>query len=163
MKFVAELDPSRLPRVKGTAIYLAARRDAVHYAMMANLRHNKVLHDRVIILTVMTERVPTVSEIARVETEELGHGIWRMIVRFGFAERPALPAVLASAASPLAIDMSETSFFAGLELPVPSLRPGIAIRRERLYTFMSRNAVSAWEYFQIPPRRVIELGTQVEL
>ena len=162
-RFIAELDPTRMPRVRGTAIYLATRRDTVPYAMMDNVRHNKVLHERVVILTVITERVPSVAEAERVETESLEHGIWRMIVRFGFAERPALPPALAANAAEFPFDLAETSFFVGRELPVPSLRPGIAIWREKLYAFMTRNAVSAWEYFQIPPRRVVELGTQVEL
>ena len=162
-RFMAELDPTRLPRVRGTAIYLATRRDTVPYAMMDNVRHNKVLHDRVVILTVVTERVPSVAEAERVETENLGHGLWRMSVRFGFAEQPALPPVLAAHTTEFPFDLAETSFFVGREVPVPSLRAGIAIWREQLYAFMTRNAVSAWEYFQIPPRRVVELGTQVEL
>jgi KUP system potassium uptake protein len=162
-RFIAELDPSRMPRVRGTAIYLATRRDTVPYAMMDNLRHNKVLHERVVILTVVSERVPSVAEAERVETQDLGKGIWRMIVRFGFAERPALPPVLAAHGAEFPIDLAETSFFAGRELPVPSLQPGIAVWRERLYAFMTRNAVSAWDYFQIPPKRVVELGTQIEL
>ena len=103
------------------------------------------------------------ADAERVETEEVGSGIWRMIVHFGFAERPSLPPVLTADAAGFPIDLAETSFFVGRELPVPSLRPGTAIWREKLYAFMTRNAVSAWEYFQIPPRKVVELGTQVEL
>jgi KUP system potassium uptake protein len=162
-KFIAELDPSQMPRVRGTAIYLAARRDTLPYAMTDNLRHNKVLHERVVILTVITERVPSVAEAERIEIQDLGKGIWRMIVRFGFAERPALPPVVAGHAADFPIDLAETSFFVGRELPVPSLQPEIAIWREKLYAFMTRNSVAAWDYFQIPPKRVIELGTQVEL
>jgi KUP system potassium uptake protein len=162
-KFIAELDPSQMPRVDGTAVYLASRRDTLPYAMTDNLRHNKVLHERVVILTVMTERVPSVAETERVELQDLGKGIWRMTVRFGFAERPALPPVLAAHAGEFPIDLAETSFFVGRELPVPSLQPGIAIWREKLYAFMTRNAVAAWDYFQIPPKRVVEVGTQVEL
>jgi KUP system potassium uptake protein len=162
-RFIAELDPSRMPRVRGTAVYLATRHDTVPHAMMDNLRHNKVLHERVVILTVVTERVPSVAEADRIKTQEVGRGIWRMTVRFGFAERPSLPPVLAAHAAEFPIDLAETSFFVGRELPVPSLRPGIAIWREKLYAFMTHNAVSAWQYFQIPPKRVVELGTQVEL
>ena len=162
-RFIAELDPSRMPRVRGTAVYLATRHDTVPYAMMDNLRHNKVLHERVVILTVVTERAPSVAEADRIETEEVGRGIWRMTVRFGFAEQPSLPSVLAAHAAEFPIELGETSFFVGRELPVPSLRPGIAVWREKLYAFMTRNAVSAWEYFQIPPKRVVELGTQIEL
>jgi KUP system potassium uptake protein len=162
-KFIAELDPSQMPRVRGTAIYLAARRDTLPYAMTDNLRHNKVLHARVVILTVITERVPSVAEAERIEIRDLGKGIWRISVRFGFAERPTLPPVLAAHAADFPIDLAETSFFVGRELPVPSLQPGIAIWREKLYAFMTRNAVAAWDYFQIPPKRVVEVGTQVEL
>jgi KUP system potassium uptake protein len=86
-----------------------------------------------------------------------------MTMRFGFAERPSLPPVLAAHPAEFPIELAETSFSVGRELPVPSLRPGIAIWREKLYAFMTRNAVSAWQYFQIPPKRVVELGTQVEL
>jgi KUP system potassium uptake protein len=162
-RFIAELDASRMPRVRGTAVYLATRHDTVPYAMMDNLRHNKVLHERVVILTVVTERAPSVAEADRIETEEVGRGIWRMIVRFGFAEQPSLPPVLAAHAAEFPIELGETSFFVGRELPVPSLRPDIAVWREKLYAFMTRNAVSAWEYFQIPPKRVVELGAQIEL
>jgi KUP system potassium uptake protein len=162
-KFIAELDPAQMPRVRGTAVYLASRRDTLPYAMTDNLRHNKVLHEHVVILTVMTERVPSVAEAERVHVQDLGKGIWRMTVRFGFAERPALPPVLAARAGKIPIDLAETSFFVGRELPVPSLQPGIAIWREKLYAFMTRNAVAAWDYFQIPPKRVVELGTEVEL
>jgi hypothetical protein len=101
-RFIAELDPSRMPRVRGTAIYLATRHDTVPYAMMDNLRHNKVLHERVVILTVVTERVPSVAETDRIATEDLGRGIWRMIVRFGFAEQPSLPPVPAADAAEFA-------------------------------------------------------------
>jgi KUP system potassium uptake protein len=85
-RFIAELDPSRMRRVRGTAIYLATRHDTVPYAMMDNLRHNKVLHERVVILTVVTEGMPSVAETDRIAAEDLGRGIWRMIVSFGFAE-----------------------------------------------------------------------------
>ena len=134
-KFIAELDPSQMPRVRGTAIYLARRRDTLPYAMTDNLRHNKVLHGRVVIMTVITERVPSVADAQRVEIQDLGKGIWRMTVRFGFAERPALPPVLAAHPADFPIDLAETSFFVGRELPVPSLQPGIAIWREKLYAF----------------------------
>jgi KUP system potassium uptake protein len=162
-KFIAEIDPSQMPRVRGTAVYLASQRDTLPYAMTDNLRHNKVLHERVVILTVINERVPSVAQAERVETQDLGQGIRRMTVRFGFAERPALPPVLAAHATDFSTDSAETSFFVGREMPVPSLQPGIAIWREKLYAFMTRNAVAAWDYFQIPPKQVVELGTQVEL
>jgi KUP system potassium uptake protein len=162
-RFIAELDAAALPRVKGTAVYLAARRDTVPYAMTDNLRHNKVLHEQVFLLTVVTERAPHVPEAERITLTELGRGITRMVVRFGFVERPALPPVLARARERIGFDVDEASFFLGRETPVPGVHPPLARWRERLFAFMTRNAVSATDYFQIPPKRVVELGTQVEL
>ncbi len=162
-RFIAELDSATLPRVQGTAVYLAARRDTVPYAMTDNLRHNKVLHERVFLLTVVTERAPHVPEAERITVTDLGNGITRMIVRFGFAEHPALPPVLARARERIGLDVNEASFFLGRETPVPGVHPPLARWRERLFAFMTRNAVSATDYFQIPPKRVVELGTQVEL
>ena len=162
-QFITGLNPSALPRVKGTAVYLAAHRGTVPYALTDNLRHNKVLHERVVLLTVVTERVPRVLEVERVGVEDLGKQISRVTVRFGFAEHPALPPVFAPHAKELSIELEDTSFFLGRETPVPTTRPDLALWREKLFIFMTRNAVSASEYFQIPPRRVVELGTQVEL
>jgi KUP system potassium uptake protein len=158
--FVAGLDPSALPRVEGMAIYLAARRETIPSALADNLRHNKVLHERVVLLTVVTERAPRVPDTDRVSIEDLGKGIARATVRFGFAEQPALPSVIAAS---LAVNLSEVSFFLGRETPVPTMHPPLALWREKLFAFMTRNAVSAADYFQIPPKRVVELGTQVEL
>ena len=162
-QFIAQLDPKTLPRVQGTAVYLAARRETVPYALSDNLRHNKVLHDRIVLLTVVTERVPYVAETERMALEPLGKGFTAMTLHFGFAEAPAVPAALEAHRAEFPIDIAETSFFLGRETPVPTTRPDLPLWREKLYAFMTRNAVSASEYFQIPPKRVIELGTQVEL
>jgi KUP system potassium uptake protein len=142
-QFIASLNGATFPRVKGTAVYLAARRDTVPYAMTDNLRHNKVLHDRVFLLTVVTERAPYVTEVERAAVEHLGKGIARVIVRFGFAERPALPPVLERYREQIGIDVNETSFFLGRETPVPGVHPPLALWREKLFVFMARNAVSA--------------------
>jgi KUP system potassium uptake protein len=162
-QFIASLNGTIFPRVRGTAVYLAARRDTVPYAMTDNLRHNKVLHDRIFLLTVVTERIPYVAEAERATVEDLGKGIARVVVRFGFTERPALPPVLERYREQIGIDVNEASFFLGRETPVPSIHPPLALWREKLFAFMTRNAVSAADYFRIPPKRVVELGTQVEL
>jgi KUP system potassium uptake protein len=162
-QFITQLDTSKLPRVTGTAVYLAARRETAPYALSDNLRHNKVLHDRVVLLTVITERVPYVAEADRMTVEPLEKGFTRMALRFGFAEAPAVPAALEAHQAECPIDITDTSFFLGRETPVPTVRPELPIWREKLYAFMTRNAVSAPDYYQIPPKRVIELGTQVEL
>ncbi len=162
-QFIAGLDTQKMPRVAGTAVYLSARQEAAPYALVDNLRHNKVLHDRIIIMTVMTERVPYVAHADRVTVEPLEKGFVRMILRFGFAEAPVVPATLEAHRAAYAIDMNDTSFFVGRETPVATVRPELAAWRERLYAFMGRNAVSASDYFRIPPKRVVELGTQVEV
>ncbi len=162
VRFLSERAPS-LPRVAGTGIYLASRRDKVPYALADNVRHNKVLHERAALLTVVTERIPTVTEDARMEVEDLGSGFSRVVLHFGFAERPDVPAALEAHREQYPIDMADASFFVGRELPIPTMRPDLALWREHLFTFMTRNAVGASSYFNIPPKRVVELGVQVEL
>jgi KUP system potassium uptake protein len=162
-QFITQLDPVQLPRVKGTAVYLAARQETAPYSLLDNLRHNKVLHERIVLLTVITERVPYVAEAARMVLEPLDKGFTEMSLHFGFAEAPAVPAALGAHRAEFPIDIAETSFFLGRETPVPTVQPELPVWREKLYAFMGRNAVSASDYFQIPPKRVVELGTQVEL
>ncbi len=162
-QFIAGLNPGTFPRVAGTAVYLAARRETMPYAFSDNLKHNKVLHERIVLLTVITERVPYVAEADRMMLEPLDKGFTQMTLHFGFAERPGVPTALEEHYSEFPIDVAETSFFLGRETPVATVRPELPAWREKLYAFMTRNAVSASEYFQIPPKRVVELGTQIEL
>ncbi len=162
--FIAELGSPRAPmRVPGTAVYLTTRRDVVPAALALNLKHNGVLHERAVLLKVTTERVPRITEAARVTAEALPAGLCRVELRFGFAEKPDVPAALAAHADQIGCDPATASFFLGKETPVPSLRPDVPAWQERLYAFMTRNAVSAPDYFLIPPPRVVELGTKVEL
>ena len=160
--FLSDVAPT-LPRVRGTAIYLASRRDKIPYSLADNVRHNKVLHERAALLTVVTERVPTVAEDRRVKVESLGQGFTRITLHFGFFERPDVPAALGLHRDQFPVEMAETSFFVGRELPVPTMKPDLAVWREQLFAFMTRNAVGASDYFNIPPKRVVELGVQVEL
>ncbi len=162
-RFITQLDPAKLPRVAGTAVYLTSRLGTIPYAMSDNLRHNKVLHDRIVLLTVITERAPYVAEADRMTLKSLGKGFTEMTLRFGFAEAPVVLPVLEAHRAEFPIDVADTSFFIGRETPVPTVQPELSPWREKLYAFMTRNAVSASDYFQIPPKRVIELGTQVEL
>jgi KUP system potassium uptake protein len=142
-RFIANLNPEAYPRVKGTAIYLAARHDAVPYALTDNLRHNQVLHQRIFLLTVITERAPHVPDTEGVTLEQLGKGIARLTVHLGFADSPALPPVLEANYDRLQINVNESSFFLGRETPVPTTRPDLSLWREKLFAFMTRNAVSA--------------------
>jgi KUP system potassium uptake protein len=162
-QFIDGMKAENPHRVAGTAVYLAAHRETVPYALADNLKHNKVLHERVVLLTVVTERVPYVAAAERMTLEPLGKGFTQMTLRFGFAEAPAVPAALEAHRAEFPIDIAETSFFLGRETPVPKMSPDLTLWREKLYAFMTLNAVSAAAYFQIPPKRVVELGAQVEL
>ncbi len=162
--FIAGLDAPGAPvRVPGVAVYLSRQREFVPAALALNLRHNGVLHEKVVLLKVTTDRAPRVPETARVTAEDLAPGIQWVELNFGFAEKPDVPAALAAHAEEVGFDPVTASFFLGRETPVPSLRPEVPRWQERLYAFMVRNAVSAPDYFLIPPQRVVELGTRVEL
>jgi KUP system potassium uptake protein len=162
--FIASLDRPGAPvRVPGTAVYLTTQHDFVPSALVLNLKHNGVLHERLVLLKVTTERAPRVAERARVAVEELSASIRWVELRFGFAEKPDVPTALRAHSEEVGCDPGTASFFLGREVPVPSLRPELPLWQERLYAFMVRNAVSAPDYFLIAPQRVVELGTRVEI
>jgi KUP system potassium uptake protein len=151
-------------RVPGTAVFMAASPDGVPHALLHNLKHNRVLHQRSVILTVTVENVPQVDSAARVEVRDLGDGFWRLILRYGFMEEVDVPAELAridACGDPFR--MIETSFFLGRQTLVASERPGMALWREQLFAWMVRNAESAMDFFKLPTNRVVELGSQVEI
>ena len=163
-QFLARLAGPDAPiRVPGLAVYLTTRRDIVPDALALNLKHNRVLHERVLLLKVMTERAPRVAETARLTTEGLSSGLSLAEMRFGFAEKPDVPAALATHADQTGCDPAMATFFLGRENPIPSLHPAIPIWQERVYAFLTRNAVSAPDYFLIPTSQVVELGTKVEM
>jgi KUP system potassium uptake protein len=162
--FIASLDQPGAPvRVPGTAVYLTTQHAFVPSALALNLKHNGVLHERLVLLKVATERMPRVPEAARLTVNQLATGIRQAELHFGFAEKPDVPAALRAHAAEVGCDPATASFFLGREVPIPSLRPELPIWRERLYAFMVRNAVSAPDYFLIEPQRVVELGTRVEI
>jgi KUP system potassium uptake protein len=154
--------PSRVP---GTAVFLTSTPDSVPHALLHNLAHNKVLHERVVFLTAVIKDIPWVSPNKRMRTESLGHGCYRMTLYFGFKDRPDVTKVLERGAkSGLKFRMLETSFFLSRETVIPTLREkGMVLWREHLFAALSRNAGSAVEYFNLPANRVIEVGTQVEI
>ncbi len=151
-------------RVPGTAVFMTSSSDGVPHALLHNLKHNKVLHDRVILLTVKIEDMPFVGEVGRTSLSDLGQGFYRMVVRYGFMEDPDVPAALCNATNcgPV-FKMMDTSFFLARQTLIASSRPGMAIWREKLFAWMLRNAESAMEFFKLPTNRVVELGSQVEI
>jgi KUP system potassium uptake protein len=134
-------------------------------ALLHNLKHNQVLHERVILLTARTQQRPRVDEAERVQVEPLTDGFWRATIDFGFMEEPNVPAALElMARAGLHVDPRKVTYFLGRETLIASKKvPGMALWREKLFVAMSRNAMNATNYFSLPPERVVELGTQLEI
>ncbi|MHB8914618.1 MAG: potassium transporter Kup [Thiobacillus sp.] len=151
-------------RVAGTAIFLHATGKGVPHAMLHNLSHNKVLHERVIVLTVVTEDIPVVPDIDHIWIEPLGEGFYRMQLHYGFREDPDIPAALQQCAKQgMSFHMMETSFFLSRETLIATKMPGMALWREKLFVWMTQNAEGAMRFFKLPVNRVLELGTQIEI
>ena len=152
-------------RVHGTAIFMTSSKEGVPAALLHNLKHNQVLHDRVVLLTVQTANTPFVNDLDRLYLHRLDEGFLRIIVRYGFMEDPDIPAALEQCARfGETFDMMETTFYFSRETVMPRI-PGrdIAPWRARLFAMMSKNATSATDFFKIPTNRVVELGTQLVL
>ena len=163
-RFITSLSHPDAPvRMHGTAFYLTTQSENVPAALALNVKHNGVVHDQVVLLKVVTDRAPRLSEDNRVQIQTLTAGFQRVELHFGFAEKPDVPAALAAHKEAIGCDPASSSFFLGRETPVPSLRPDLPRWQERIYAFLTRNAVSAPDYFLIPPQRVVELGTKVEM
>jgi len=161
--FIKSAAPSAA-RVPGTAVFMTSASSGVPHALLHNLKHNKVLHERVVLLTVRIEDVPYVIEEKRLETKEYGAGFFRVVLRYGFMEEINVPAALAQLKDiGPQCKMMDTSFFLARQTLLPSARPGMAIWREKLFAWMLRNAESAMEFFKLPTNRVVELGSQVEI
>ncbi len=162
--FIQSLFNEPPPRVAGTAVFLTTWPEGVPRALLHNLVHNKVLHERVVLLNVETADVPYLPEGERLRLEPLDYGFWRLWVRYGFKDEPDIPAALAGCGKlGLKFDLMNTSFFLGRESLVSRIGSRMPGWREKLFILMFRNAGSAADYFRIPPNRVVELGTQVEL
>jgi len=155
---------SSATRVPGTAVFMTTASDGVPHALLHNLKHNKVLHERVLLLTVKIEDVPYVEEEKTFHLQELGQGFYRLILRYGFMQETNVPSALARVDScGPQFKMMETSFFLARQTLIASPRPGMMMWREKLFAWMLRNAESAMEFFSLPPNRVVELGSQVEI
>jgi KUP system potassium uptake protein len=155
---------SSAARVPGTAIFMASAASGVPSALLHNIKHNKVLHDRVVVLTVAIEDVPYVDPDERYTVKDLGQGFYKVVLRFGFLEETDVPAALKHTSMCGApFEMMKTSFFLSRQTLIASSKPGMAIWREKLFSWMLRNAVSAMEFFRLPSNRVVELGSQIEI
>ena len=153
-----------VPRVLGTAVFLTSASNGAPSAMMHNLKHNQVLHERNVLLTVRVEDKPYVTKSNRLLIDDLGKNFYRVQVFYGFMETPDIPAALELCASlGLPFDMMSTSFFISRAMIVSSPHPGMTKWRERLFLALSKNAMNAADFFKIPTNRVIEMGTRIEI
>jgi KUP system potassium uptake protein len=151
-------------RVPGTAVFMTAQPRGTPPALAHNLRHNKVMHDYVVILTVTTAPVPHVGPGEQITVDALGHGVFTMRLVYGFMQDPIVPdALRAAQGKGLDIDADDVTYFLGRETILVTHRRGMAIWREKLFVLMTRNAVRATAFFRLPPERVVELGVQVEI
>ncbi|KAB2924422.1 MAG: potassium transporter Kup, partial [Dechloromonas sp.] len=162
--FIASLEAGGVERVPGTAVFMTPDPAAVPHALLHSLKHYKVLHDYVVILSVKVFDVPYVPDIDRVEIQRLPGNFAQVTVQYGFKDEPDIPAALERcAAAGLPVAAMETSYFLGRETLIPKLGSRMAYWRALLFVTMFRNAGSATAYFRIPSNRVVELGSQVIL
>jgi len=162
--FISSIAASPPLRVPGTAVFLTSTEGRVPHALLHNLKHNKVLHERVVLLTLKTRDIPAVPLAQRLRILDLDCNFRQIEAFYGFMEDQDIPALLEECGRcGVPFDMMDTSFFASRETLIASVAPGMAIWREKLFVSMSKNATKATEYFKIPTNRVVELGTQVEL
>ncbi|HEY0817842.1 MAG TPA: potassium transporter Kup [Rhizobacter sp.] len=162
--FVDGLAHETLPRAARTAVYLVADPGTVPQALLHNLKHNQVLHERNLVLTVRFAETPWVDGSERLQLHALGHGFWQATLTFGFMQTPDVPRALAAcSAQGLTLPVFETSYFLSRETVVPAAGAGLAAWREKLFAAMSRNAGRVSEFFRLPDNAVIELGTRVQI
>lgn len=162
--FIEAISSHPPARVQGTAIFMTPNPNGVPHALLHNLKHNKVLHEQVVLATVRIGDVPHVEASERIVVQHLGNGFHRVTVNYGFKDEPNLPLDLEACSSQgLMLDMMDTSFFIGKETLIPKMHSEMAFWREKLFISMFRNADSVTNYFKLPPNRVVELGAQVTL
>jgi KUP system potassium uptake protein len=162
--FIADIPESKPTRVKGTAVFMTQNADGVPPVLLHHFKHNKVLHERVLLLSIRSENIPEVKLADRAESEELGEGFYRVTAHYGFMQTPNVPEIMRFLqARGLDVKVDDTSFFLGRETLLVTSKPGMMRWQKVLFSLMSKNARTATAFFGLPPNRVVELGTQVEL
>jgi KUP system potassium uptake protein len=162
--FLRDIAPMARARIPGSAVFMTATSHGTPPALLHNVRHNQVLHETVVLLTIQTVDQPYISMDEHLVMESIGNGLHRILAYYGFMEKPNVPEILeACARKGLPISMQSTTFFLGRETIIATAHPGMAIWRERIFAFMSRNALRATDYFQIPSDQAIEIGAVIEI
>ena len=164
-EFLANLDARPPVRVRGTAVFLTATLPKTPPMLTHHIRHNQVLHEQVLLLTVVTERVPHVGASERLTVEDLGQGFHRVLVRYGFMQMPHIPLALRLAEERgLDIDREHMTYYVGRESVIPTKQvPGMRLWQEKLFAFLTRNALSATAFYRLPSDRVMEIGIHVDI
>ncbi|MFC4160848.1 potassium transporter Kup [Chitinimonas lacunae] len=163
--FVESIEANPPHRVDGTAVFMTGSTDTVPHALLHNLKHNKVLHEQVVFLTIQSTDEPYVAMKERLQVEQLSPSFWKVVATYGFKEEPSVPDILALLAETHQIDfeLMTTSFFLSRETIVDAKEPVFSWLRRRLFALMQRNAARPTDFFKIPPNRVVEMGTQIEM
>jgi KUP system potassium uptake protein len=162
--FLADVRASRLTRVPGTAVFMTSNPEGIPPVLLHHVKHNKTLHEQVVLLSIVTEQVPSVPFGRNFEVTELGEGFYRVEARYGFMQTPHVPRLLAVClAEGLAVDLDDTSYFLGRETILAGGTWKMARWRKLLFAYLSRNSRPATQFFGLPPNRVVELGAQIEI
>jgi KUP system potassium uptake protein len=162
--FLEDVERRKPHRVRGTAVFMTSEPEGTPVVLLHHLKHNQVLHEQVLLLSVSSAEVPELNDMERVSVERLSHGFFRVMARYGFMETPDVKEILALVADQGVTTVPhETSYYLGRERLLPDGNSPMWGWRKKLFIFMSRNAIGATQYFGIPPNRVVELGTQIEL
>jgi KUP system potassium uptake protein len=162
--FIADVETCSPPRVKGTAVFLTSIRRGTPNVLLHHFKHNKVLHEQVVILCIVTDAVPEIQQSKRINLKTFGQGFWAVTAHYGFMETPDMPELMRDCVGVgLRIDLADTSYYVGRETLLLTKDASLALWRKRLFRILARNARSATDFFAIPPNRVVEIGTQIEL
>ena len=162
--FIKDIETSKTLRVSGTAVFLSGNSTGIPRTLLHNFKHNKVIHSTTVLMSIKNEDIPFIPDATRSEITELGCGIYRILVRYGFSENPDIPKVLKGIKyEKINFDPMRTTFFLGRETLLISQAPFLVKLEKRVFAFMSKNSFDASKFYKIPPGRVIELGLQIEI
>jgi KUP system potassium uptake protein len=164
--FMEQVRGGSMRRVRGTAVFMFGNPEKTPPALLHNLEHNGVLHERVILLSVETGDVPRIAADERADLQELGEGVWSLVLRYGFMEEADVPAALAGLGARFGMRLNpmDTTWFLGREkIVIARTTDEMDVWRQQLFAFMSHNSRSPTDFFRLPPNRVVELGAHVEL
>ncbi|HUJ62000.1 MAG TPA: potassium transporter Kup [Kofleriaceae bacterium] len=162
--FLADVAATPLPRVSGTAVFMASNTDGMPNVLLHHVKHNKVLHQQVVLLSIITENIPFALGSSALAVQELGQGFFRVVARVGFMQQPDVPKILARCTKQgLVVSPSETTYYLGRQTLLTTGNAGLARWRKMLFSFLARNSRPPTAFFNLPPNRVVELGLQIEL